>query len=147
GHATIAEFEKYIRATLAAGVPVGVLPLVPTMNREGLIPCGDEPEGITLLFTKPAADGGESRRYFVHAYPRLDGRVQALIGSHTGPAERDVSLYLMSIAEELATTWPERGSTYRNATSGVVLPLPRGWRPCAFPPDCGNTYMNMPADD
>src|SRR5262249_25134086 len=83
------------------------------------------------------------RRYFVYAYPRLDGRVQALIGSHIGPARRDISLVLGSMADGLAATWPDTGSTYRNTTSGVVLPLPRGWRQCSFPPRCGNPYTGM----
>ncbi len=146
GRATLAEFERHIRETLASGRPVGVLPLIPTGSR-GLIPCGNEPEGITLLFTRPGPDGTErsQRRYFVHAYPRLDGRLQTLIASHLGPADSGLSIRLMAVAGELASMWPDTGSTYRNATTGVVLPLPRGWRQCSLFGICGNSYMDEEA--
>lgn len=140
--ATLAQFEAHIRSTLAAGVPVGVQPLLPRSSRDFLIPCGDEPEGITLLFTRPGPDGSEDsqRRYFAYAYPRPDGRLQTLVCSHVGRAERGFWGIFTSAADELSTSWPDSPSVYRNEGFGVVLPVPKGWRQCGFYPGCGTGF-------
>lgn len=138
---TLQQFEAHIRATLAVGVPVGVLPLIPRGTLGALIPCGDEPEGIVLLFTRPGTDGTENaqRRYSVCAYPRLDGRLQTLIFSHLGkPTDGFSGAFPAMAEEELAAIWPDTGSVFRREDLGVLLPLPPGWRQGSFYPECGN---------
>jgi hypothetical protein len=99
-----------------------------------LVPCGDEPLGITMVFTRDGPDG-KPLRYSVYAYPQLDGRLQTLVWSHTGKASWAP---LTGDPWELATMRPETGGLFSREDLGVELALPPGWRQGSFIPGCGN---------
>ncbi len=126
--ASLKEYEAHIRATVAAGVPVGVLPLLSDANGN-CMRRAEGPEGIAILFTRPGADGGAAsqRRYVVYALPRADGRLQTIVCSHLGPAARDHSSLFMRVGSDFATTWPDKGGVFRRDDLGVVLAYPPGW--------------------
>lgn len=135
---TVQEFEAQIRRTLAAGVPVASLPLIPTSEFGAT---GDEPEGVTLMFTRPGADGTErtQRRYFVHAYPRPDGRVQTLVCSHLGAPERRYSATFQGAGQLFVVHWPLEAGVFRRDDLGIRWTHPSEWRR-AMVEYCGNAF-------
>src|SRR4051812_1047385 len=147
GKATLGQFEAHIRSTLAKGVPVGsTLPLIPSFGSG--VATGEEPEVLTILFNLPGPGGtpeGQTR-CFIHAYPRADGRVQTVVCSHRGRAERRYSAIFQQVGASSIATWPDRGGTFRRDDLGVRVSYPPGWRQTLVL-RCGNEFLGTTEEE
>jgi hypothetical protein len=144
--ATLEEFEAHIRATLAAGVPVARFALARPAQGPGGRVCPEGPPGLALLFARkePGPDGQPAtRRSFVWAHIRTDGRVQSLICSHLGPAGmRRFTAMFMHIGESFTAGCDENGGRYRLEHAGFILDVPPAWRVTPVT-QCGSVFWGI----